>query len=82
MVRLFVCVFNGYPLIYLQCITPSGSGGGGSTEVEEPNAGSVSLEAIERWREEDQGPEKEGALNRSKAAAHPATSHDPEWAPR
>lgn len=62
--------------------------GGGSAEVEEPNVrgeqgtGGVSLAAIERWREEDQGPEKEGAFNRSKAVAHPATSHEPEWAPR
>jgi hypothetical protein len=47
-------------------------------------SGGVSLEAVERWREENQGPEKKGSFNRSKAAgqAKPPTSHEPEWSPR
>lgn len=73
-------------------ISNTHSGGG---KEEEPNVGGggggggrgnegVSLAAIERWREEDQGPGKEGSFSRSKAAKtlKPTESHDPEWTPR
>lgn len=56
--------------------------------AEEPNVrggqGSkgVSLEAIERFREESEGAEQEGSFNRIKAPARPAKSHEPEWSPR